>query len=220
MKYLRTYITGFMALVFLGACTRVHSQYDIRPLEQLGPKEGIVLLSNRENDHDFDDDVDKCIRPAMLRAHPDINFVTAKQFRENLYPYFFPSTTPKDLEGYKRVLDRPEVLRRINSLGVRYLIMLTKDETLTDWHGGILCGGGPGGGACLGLSWWDRKSELSLVVWDLKNRTCAANVEAKSAGTGIMPAFLLPIPFYVPATRSAVCNEIANRLGKLLSGQD
>ncbi|MBP1751076.1 MAG: hypothetical protein H6Q52_3615, partial [Deltaproteobacteria bacterium] len=190
-------------------------------LGYLSSENKIVLLSNFESSQDFDDEgVEDCIRPAMYNINPDLRFVPAKQFRENLYPYFTRSTTPHDLEGYKRVLEKPEVRQRIDSLGVRYLIMLTQGEIDTVWHGGIWCGAGYGGGGCLGLSWWDRKSKLGLAIWDLQARSHAGNVQANAEGTGIMPAFGLPIPVYVPATRSAVCRELGTRLGKLLSGQE
>lgn len=221
MRSRRMSIMSFLAVLCLNACTAVHSQSEFRHLEHLSRKDSIVLLSNRESDQDFDDDdVDKCIRPAMLEANPDLHFVTARQFRENLYPYFSASTTPKNVEDYKCMLEKPEVQQRIDLLGVRYLIIMTKGGTLTDWHGGIFCGGGYGGGGCIGLSWWGRKSELGLAVWDLRKKSHVGNVESKATGTGVMPAFGLPIPVYVPATKSAVCREIGNRLAKLLSGQD
>ena len=99
------------------------------------------------------------------------------------------------------------------------MILLINRETVTDWHGGILCGAGYGGGGCLGLSWWDRKSDLGFAIWDLQVKSFAGNVQAKADGTGIMPAFVLPIPVYVPATESAVCKEIGAHLANVLSGQ-
>lgn len=117
-------------------------------------------------------------------------------------------------------MDKAEVQERISSLGVRYVVMVTKGKTGEDRHGGIVCGAGTGGGGCLGLSWWDRKSELGLTIWDLRNKARAGSLEANATGTGIMPAFLLPIPLYMPATESAVCTELGSRLGKLLRGQE
>lgn len=210
-----------LALFCLSACTTVHFQSESVSLGSLSAKDSIVLLSNLEGSQDFDDDeVENCIRPAMHSVNPKLCFVPAKQFRENLYPYFTPRTTSHDLQGYKSVLDKAAVQQRIDSLGVRYVIILTKGWTDTGWHGGIICGGGYGGGGCLGLSWWDRKSELGFAIWDLRAKSHVGNVQSEAKGTGIMPAFLLPIPLYVPATKSAACNELGVRLAKLLSGQE
>jgi hypothetical protein len=214
-------IASLLALLCLHACTTVHSQFECRSQDNLNSNDNIVLLSNLEGNQDFDDnDVVKCIRPAMHKVNPDLNFISAKEFREKLYPYFTPSYTPHDLDGYKNILDKPEVLQRINSLGVRYLIILTRGGSVNNWHGGILCGAGYGGGGCFGLSWWNRKSELDLAIWDLSNKSLEGNVRADATGTGIMPAFGLPIPVYMPATEAAVCEELGIRLGKLLSGQE
>lgn len=155
----------------------------------------------------------------MQKTSPELHFISAKQFRENLYPYFMPSTTPNSLEGYKNIFDKVEVKQRITALGVKHLIMLVKSGTVTDWHGGIICGAGYGGGGCLGLSWWDRKSDFGFAIWDLQSKSLVGNVQSKSVGTGFMPAFVLPIPIYVPATETAVCKDIGSRLAELLSGR-
>ena len=214
-------ITVFLALLCINACTTVQTQSEIGSLGDLSPTDNIVLLSNLAGVQDFDDDdVDDCLRPHMLGVNPQLRFMPSKQFRDYLYPYFTRGTTPHDLVGYKKLLENSEVRQRINSLGIRYLIILAKGGTLTDWHGGIFCGAGYGGGGCLGLSWWERKSELGLCVWDLRNLSHAGNIHVNAAGTGIMPAFGLPIPVYAPATKSAVCRELGRRLAKLLSGQE
>jgi len=218
MRSLSPLMAYFLISLCFSACTMVRYQTEFSSLAKLMPSDTIVLLSNLESTQRFDDnDVDKCIGSSMRHANPELIFVSAKQFRENLYPYFMPSTTPNSLEGYKSILDKSEVQQRITTLGVRYLVILVKSDTLTDWHGGIFCGAGYGGGGCLGLSWWDRKSDFGFVIWDLQTKQYVGNVGAKAAGTGIMPAFGLPIPFYVPATEAAVCKDIGSRLAELLS---
>lgn len=220
MRSFTILILILLMLSCLGACTTVQVQSESSSLGTLNAGENIVLLSNLASLQDFDDsDVDNCIGSSMRQANPELHFVAAKQFRENLYPYFMPGTTPHTVEGYKSVLDKAEVHQRITALSVRYLIILTKGGTNTDWHGGIFCGAGYGGGGCLGLSWWDRRSELDLAVWDLQNRSFSGNVQASASGRGIMPAFGIPIPVYSPATESAVCKELGSRLAELLSGQ-
>lgn len=221
MRSLAKPIASLSVFLFLTACTTVQTQSQFQNSISLSPLDNVVLLSNLASDQDFNDkDVDRCIRPAMFEAAPELHFIPAKQFREKLYPYFTPSTTPRDLDDYRKILERAEVQERVASLGVRYLIILTKGKTDEDLHGGILCGAGYGGGGCFGLSWWDRKSELGLAIWDLRNKSRTGSVQANATGTGIMPAFGLPIPLYMPATESAVCRELGSRLGKFLNGQE
>jgi hypothetical protein len=220
MGSVRAPVLSLLALLCLNNCTTVQFQSDFHDLGLLESGESIVLLSNYESTRDFEDkDVDNCIGSAMRRANPELRFVSARLFRENLYPYFMPGTSPRNLEDYESLLDKPEVHQRIAALGVRYLVIFAKSGTKEDSRGGIFCGGGYPVGGCLGLGWWNRKSELGFAVWDLQDRSLTGNVEATAAGTGIMPAFILPIPVYLPATESAVCKEIGLRLARLLSGQ-
>lgn len=220
MNAVRTLVAGWWMLLCLGGCTTVHSRADVRDTAPAASEDGIVLLSNLANDQDFDDDdVDTCLHPVMRKLRPEFRFVPAQQFREQLYPYFSPSTTPHAPEGYRRLLDEPEIRQRIAALAVRYLVILTQHGTAMAWHGGILCGASAGGGGCLGLSWWQRSSELGLAVWDLRSKTNIGAMQARSTGTGFMPAFLLPIPLYTPATEAAVCDELGRRLARLLGGE-
>jgi len=223
MRSFRALMTNLLALLllYLGACTTVQVQSALKSPGNLSSGENVVLLSNFGSTRDFDDsDVDNCIGSSMRQANPELGFVPARLFRENLFPYFMPGTTPHTLEDYKNVLNKAEVQQRITSLRVRYLVILTKGGTNTDWHGGIFCGAGYGGGGCLGLSWWDRRSELDFAVWDLQNKSFSGNVQASAVGKGIMPAFGLPIPIYSPATESAVCKELGARLAELLGRQE
>ena len=223
MRSFRALMTSLLALLllYLGACTTVQVQSALKSPGNLRSGESIVLLSKIGNAQDLDDDdVDACIGSSMRLANPELGFVSARLFRENLYPYFMPGTTPHTVEDFKNILDKEEVRERIAALSVRFLVILTRGRTNTDWHGGILCGAGYGGGGCLGLSWWDRRSELDFAVWDLQNKSFSGNVQATAAGKGIMPAFGLPIPIYSPATESAVCKELGARLAELLGRQE
>jgi len=221
MPLLRKIIWGLLAFLCINACTKIHSQCEFHSIGYLSSSDKIVLLSSLEINQDLDDeDVNSCLQPPMRDVIPGLNFIPAKQFRENLFPYFTSGATPHDVDGYKSILDKPEVQERINALGVRYLIILTKGRTYIDPHGSIFCGAGYGGGGCLGVSWWDRRSELEVDVWDLRNKGHAGSLQASAAGTGIMPAFGLPIPLYLPATKSAVCQTLGLNLAKWLSGQE
>jgi len=221
MRSPMTVIVCLLMLLCMDACTAVQPQTEFRSPDNLMPGDRIVLLSSTEISQRFDDDdVDKCIGSSMRHANPDLLFVSATQFRENLYPYFMQSTTPTSLEDYKNLLDKSEVQQRIATLHVRFLVMLVTSGTITDWHGDFIGGVGPGGGGYIGLSWWDRKSALGVVIWDLQTKQQVGKVGAEAAGTGVMPTLGLPVPFYTPATEAAVCADIGRRLAELLSGRE
>jgi hypothetical protein len=114
------------------------------------------------------------------------------------------------------LINKPLIRQRIAALGVSYLVVRS-GATSNDVHNGILCGGGYGGGGCLGLAWYDRKTEFKAQIWDLKRGSLDGTVQAQSTGTGVIPALLLPFPAYMPATESASCRELGARLAKALT---
>jgi hypothetical protein len=115
-------------------------------------------------------------------------------------------------------MQKPVVRDRIVSLKLRYLVFLLKKPTVTDQHGGIACGGGAGGGGCFGFKWWNRKSDLRAEIWDLSSANFLGEVNAQAYGTGVLPALLIPIPLYVPATDATACKDIGRYLGRALTG--
>src|SRR5512137_3123059 len=143
MRYLGALIAATIIFLCVDACKKVNIQSNVSSPGYSTSAITVVLLSDPASTPDFDDeDIDNCIGSAMRDANPALHVVSARRFRENVYPYFMPSTTPHTLEDYKGIFEKSEVQRRISTLGVRYLILLIKSETITDWHGGILCGAG------------------------------------------------------------------------------
>jgi hypothetical protein len=182
-------------------------------------KYGVALISgDLSSGDDTSEDVDGCIGSAIEGVSPKLHIMMPKQFREGLFPYFMPSTTPQSPQGLKDLMQKLIVQKRLASLNVRYLVFLLKKPTVTDRHGGIGCFAGPGAGGCLGLSWWDRKSDLKAEVWDLSSGDFLGKVSAQAYGTGVLPALMIPIPLYVPATDATACKDIGRYLGRALTG--
>ena len=216
-KSSRSASVPFLAVsLCLAACTTTQIRVDRGEHEttRLEAGEAVVVLSG--DGKIGDEEADGCLGEKMRSLAPGLRFVPAVQFRESLYPYFMPSTTPREPEQFKATVNNPLVQQRIATLGVRYLILFGRNyETGNDWHNYIFCGAGAGsggGGGCIGFAWWDRKSGIGAEIFDLTGKSFEGKLEAEAKGTGIMPAFGLPIPLYVPATDSAVCRDTARRL--------
>jgi hypothetical protein len=63
-------------------------------------KYGVALISgDLSSGDDTSEDVDGCIGSAIEDVSPKLHIMTPKQFREGLFPYFMPSTTPLSLQG-------------------------------------------------------------------------------------------------------------------------
>jgi len=218
-KSSRSASVPFLAVsLCLAACTTTQIRVDRGEHEttRLEAGEAVVVLSG--DGKIGDEEADGCLGEKMRSLAPGLRFVPAVQFRESLYPYFMPSTTPREPEQFKATVNNPLVQQRIATLGVRYLILFRRNyETENDWHNYIFCGAGAGsgtggGGGCLGFAWWNRKSGIGAEIFDLTGKSLEGKLAAEAKGTGVMPAFGLPIPLYVPATDSAVCRETARHL--------
>ena len=220
MKTFKVYIIGLLMIFSLAACTKMNAKSEFHNTATLGLKDTLVIMTDLRVITNFDDkDIEDCIRPIINNANPSIQFISAKHFRENLYPYFMPNTTPRSMLDYINIMNGSIVQQRINALKVRYLIMMTNGGTRSQDISGIFCGSIGAGGGCLGLGLWGRKSELELVIWDLQSGSYVGTMRADAAGTNVMPAVVFPIPIYLPATESKICKELGVRLSNWLSGQ-
>jgi hypothetical protein len=200
------------------SCTSTQILQEAKLNHPYNADELIVILGETSATSEFNDaKIYGCLSKGMLDANPKLKLVKPDMFRSNLYPYFSTSTTPHNQEEYKALLSNSLVQQRIKALGIHYLITLTEYKTNTESHGGIFCGGGGAGAGCLGLAWWDRDTLLSAQIWDLGNANLEGTVQTNSAGTGILPAFILPIPVYMPATETASCHELGKQLAKTIS---
>ncbi|MBK8814173.1 MAG: hypothetical protein IPN42_01030 [Methylococcaceae bacterium] len=213
-------ITVFSLFFNLIACTSTHTQQEASQVQPLKSIEKVVLIGDFNVKSEFSDEkVFDCLADGILDINPKLAIIKPEEFRNQLFPYFTGSTSPHTPEEYKALLNNPLVNRRIKAMGVRYLITLIESKTGTDYNGGIVCGGSYGGGGCIGLGLWDRNTRLDAQIWNLQSGNMDGNVQTQAEGTGVMPALLLPIPLYFPATEAATCQELGEKLGNILSGK-
>jgi hypothetical protein len=148
-------------------------------------------------------------------------------FRDATFPWF---ETHDVGEGIAELRDMPSLARAIEQIGVRYIISAGGQTTgtpeedgrggagpsggvLIGKHGFMLCSAGAG---CLGFLAWQRTSDVSATVWDLKRSILAAGIAAKVSGTSMMPAMMLPVPL-IPPTETAVCKELGRHLARFIA---
>ncbi len=154
-----------------------------------------------------------CVRRAMQESNPDIGLIASKDFRNALFPWFELATAPRTVADLTSLLNKPKVQKRIESLRIRYVIVVSGGTNETKTEGGII---GTGGGY-LGFASWKKISRLSAIVWNFGRAEKAETIRAKVSGTAAVPAFILPLPF-IPATETAACNMLGERLAESLGG--
>ena len=206
--------------LILNSCTSTQVLQEAKLIPPINKGELIALLGDTDETSEFNDsEVFDCISDGMLDINPNLQILKPNTFRSNLYPYFSMSTTPHSQEEYKNLLSKPLVQQRIKAMGIHYLVTLLEARKKTDGHGGIFCGGGGPAAGCLGLYWWNNDTLLNAQIWNLQSGSVIGNVKTQATGTGVIPAFVLPIPVYIPATTAASCQELGKQIAKAFSGE-
>lgn len=159
-----------------------------------------------------DEDLSECVSKPLQRHIPSLRFVAGKDFSTALFPWFEQSVAPRDEEALSRLLAKPLVRARIESLGVRYVVTV---EGQTNRTGGGGCIEGP---LCFGS--WKKATHLSGSILDLQREDVAGNVEAQQSGTSWF-VLLGIFPLGAPAlTESRACEEFAEAAAKFISSRD
>jgi hypothetical protein len=192
--------------------------------------QAIVVLSAESTAEDESGHA-ACVRDAIASTGSSIRLMTASAFRDATFPWF---ETHDVEEAIAELKSMPSISGGIEQIGVRYVISVGGQTTAssfqdTGWSGGsgqgggyigkhglMLCGAGAGGAGCLGFLAWQRTSDLSALVWDLKRGMQTAAIAAKVTGTNVMPAFVLPIPIIAP-TETAACKALGYHLAQFLT---
>ena len=165
--------------------------------------------------YSFSKDIDRCLTQHLLKAVPQFTLLRHETVQDMLYPLMEPGTQPENEHDFAALLRREDVRLRLADKGVRFLVAFSGSTRSEDWQGGIFCGGGYGGGGCLGFSWADKETALDAVLWDLADIDSPELAQASESGTSIMPAFLLPIP--IPAsTQAGACRELGQRISTII----
>jgi hypothetical protein len=158
----------------------------------------------------------ECIEKALEKAELNVELYKVENFCKNLYPWFERSTAPKSYEALGELLNRPLIKKRIEEVGVQYLITWTGRTYEEPVKGPFFCGGGPGGAGCFGYGQQERRTVLSATVWDLQNITTKSSVKEIEVGKNIWIGFALPLPI-IAATENPACIDLVSKIVPLLN---
>jgi hypothetical protein len=204
----------FVLSLVLEGCASSESKTRSMNARLADTAEAIVIFPNSMGAASPEDvKFSRCVERAFLRNMPNQRFVDHNAFRDALFPWFEANTAPRTPDELNQLLAKPLVQSRISQLGVGYVIAIAGGTTEKGGLRPFACGYI---GGCIGLSWWDRRTNLTVLVWNLEKGGEVGEVEAKASGTAIMPAFLVPIP-YIPMTETTACKELGRRLVELLA---
>jgi hypothetical protein len=176
-----------------------------------------------------------CVRDSLSSSSSNLEVMSEKEFRDALFPWYEPETHPRTWQELQDFVNRPVVQKRLQELGVRYVIEAGGETTSNfkdfwgpametakelrgsivqlDKKGAMLCGPFP---ACIGIMGWTRKSNVSVTLWDLEQGALVGNLGVEVTGKNVLPAFIFAFPFISP-TETGACNEIGERLAEFFA---
>ena len=206
------------ATTLLCACGATTSIDEYRPsnsVMEINRDESVVILGRRDAGHyDTDREFISCVAGRMKGAN--INVMPEQQFIDSIYPWFEPRTAPLGTADLPTLLANEVVAKRIDDLGVRYMIWVDGATNTTDQAGSMTCTISPGGGGCFGFVTWARDASYEATVWDLKTQQSLGRISSDANGTSYMPAMVVPVPI-IARVQAQACSGLADQLETFLS---
>lgn len=182
----------------------------------LGRSEQVVVLGRRhDGEYETEPELIQCI---ARRLDDRLPVVPEQTFIDRVYPWFEPRTAPLGLRRLQKMLDDPDVGRRLRETGVRYMIWVDGNTETTDRGGSMSCAIGPGGGGCLGFTTWEKTASYEAVIWDLGEVREGGRVKVDAKGSSYVIGVLAPIPIIARVQHSA-CEGLGRQLREFFAAR-
>ncbi len=186
------------------------SREDLR----LAPGERVALVGGvdvRDEDQNL-----TCVRGEMKEAMgPSGSQVISDQdFRDWFHPWLDAVRRPRTLDELATVLEEPELQQRILRHKLRFLATVRVETTEGALEGPALphIGGG--------VASYERRSDLTALLWDLSTATSAGEVHVAASGGGGFVGYGFYGMWTIPRTETAACRALGQALGALLTGRE
>lgn len=191
------------------------------------PEEAVVFLLN-ESKKQFinieteneERSVERCLQNAIRDTNSRWKIITANEFRHTLFPGKNFVDVPHSAETLLLSFQDKEVLRRAQSLGIRYLIVIEKDTHTYGEEGTFAAEGGIWG---VGQS-WTRYSHFLATIIDVKQQEKSGFLLSTASGQAgyIIPFFVIlplpPVPL-LAATESKACSSLGSAVVNFIEGK-
>jgi len=226
MQRLKT-IIGILATTLLCAsCTTAEVKWSRLMRTLVEPHDAVAVVASRQAGKDeeltFVTEATSCIATALNEAYPALKIIRTDEFYRTAFPDLPAEEKPNPSKIHSLPVEDPDFRERIARLGLHYLITVTGDTTQHgNWIGGI-GGGGPGAVTWIGKK-WDRSSNITASILDLRQSAKAGEVLASASGEPwlvCVGALFICAPIGAPAlTETKACDEIATGVVKFFAGE-
>lgn len=180
---------------------------------QIDSGESIVILSRKHKTQgETEDDFVTCVSDSVNTGNGALPILSEGEFVDALFPWFEPRTAPLTMDDLATVIGRPLISRRIDQIGVRYLVWIEGTTERSDESGSLNCtffsGGIP---ACFGFLSWESGSNYEASVWDVERGMSVGTLSSEAAGTSFVPAVVVPIPV-IARVREKACSNMSDQI--------
>ena len=207
-----------LAATLLGGCVTATVQEVRETSTGIVSGESVVVLGRRSHPASAETEFDfiSCIADNMARGENWVSVIDERQFTDATFPWFEPRTAPGDASDLLTILDRPPLARRLEEMGLKYLVWVQGSTERTDSGGSLSCAVTPAGGGCFGFLSWENDSSYEASIWDLESGETAGRISSEAIGSSYMPAVIVPIPI-LARVRSSACAGLANQLKSFIN---
>jgi hypothetical protein len=208
-----------VALLAAGCTTATPEVIETRqaPAGNLSPEKAVTVVSLVS---EAGNSAAGCVAEAIGKISPGIRVIAPATFRDGMFPWFEPDTTPTTVGGLTRLMDRPIVRQKIRAFGVRYVVAVGGRTGGEMGHWGGTVAQGPGIAAAITGVHVKTTTELAAVILDLERTEPVGQVSASATGTsGAGVLLIIPYVYFGPDTEQVTCEAIAQRVVGFLTGK-
>jgi len=157
-----------------------------------------------------------CVQQALREAGWPAKFIPPDEFRRLLFPDLDITLTPRSAESLVSLLKAPQFRHKIDSLRLRYMVVIKEETWLWDYTDPPIVGI-PYGGATLYTH--KKSTDLTASIIDLKSGSETGVVSDTAESTAYYGhVFIMPI--ILPAvTESTACQRLGREVVKFISSK-
>lgn len=206
-------------LILLNGCVATTVQQIRHADTGIDSDQGIAILGRfSHTENETETEFIRCVANRAEGGSNGLAVMSEETFIDQLFPWFEPRRAPSNIEELGGLLDQPLIRKKVEDLGVRYLVWVGGRTERVDQSGTVHCAMATGAmPACFGFLSWEGEAEYEANVWDISKGVSVGKLSSEASGTSFIPAIIVPLPFIAPV-QSAACTTLASRLKDFIGG--
>ena len=221
-RRIRPVLIPLLAVAVFTGCATTNVRQTRKTPVALSSKDAVAIVLDHfwyaSGSERIGESLAECVAGVASRKAPGLRILSPAVSREAIFPGFAAAAVPGTPETVALLMDHPEFRSRLESHGIRYLVLL-RGGTRAIRHGEMSCEAGyRWEGGCYGLWWWDKTTDLEAFIMDSQQGGVANEITVTAKGKPWI-AILLVAPVGIPvSTEYPACRAIGESIASHLSG--